>query len=52
MEEEDEEIEIKISWWWCYVRFDGHAKSNGLFFFKKIQWLRLKNILRCMVDHL
>jgi hypothetical protein len=36
MEEQDEEREIKISWWWCTVKFGGLAKSNGFFFSYKI----------------
>jgi hypothetical protein len=52
VEEEDEEIKTKICWWWCTVRSGGHAKSNDCFYYKKIQRLRLKNILRYIVDHL
>jgi hypothetical protein len=37
MDEDDEEIEIKINWWWYTVRFGKHTKSNGLFFSKKIK---------------
>jgi hypothetical protein len=50
-EEENEQIEIKTSWWWCTIISSRHAKSNGFFLLKKIQWLRLKNLLRYTVDH-